>query len=94
VGISSRPRGRKRIEDKSNGFGDGRRGRSNGPEDGRKGSIRRPSTTGRISRLGVWRKMGRLEAMNGDGVSSGANLEAKGMRKTLKNFVGALVKRG
>jgi hypothetical protein len=38
--------------------------------------------------------MGRLEAMNGDGVSSGANLEAKGMRKTLKNFVGALVKRG
>jgi hypothetical protein len=38
--------------------------------------------------------MGRLEAMNGDGVGSGADLEAKGMRKTLKNFEGALVKRG
>jgi hypothetical protein len=38
--------------------------------------------------------MGRFEAMNGDGVSSGTNLEAKGMRKTLKNFEGSLVKRG
>jgi hypothetical protein len=38
--------------------------------------------------------MGRLEAMDGNGIGSGANLEAKGMRKTLKDFEGALVKRG
>ncbi len=94
MGITSRSRRRKRIEDKSNAFGDGRRGRSSGLEDGRKRNIRRPAPAGRIRRLGVWRKMGRFEAMNGDGVSSGANLEAKGMRKTLKNFEGALVKRG
>ncbi len=94
MGITSRPRGRKRLKDKSNAFGGRRRRRSNGLEDGRKRSIRRPAPAGRISRLGVGRKVGRFEAMNGDGVSSGANLEAEGMRKTLKNLVGALVKRG
>jgi hypothetical protein len=37
--------------------------------------------------------MSRFEAMNGNGVSFGTNLEAKGMRKTLKNLEGSLVKR-
>jgi hypothetical protein len=38
--------------------------------------------------------MGRFEAMNGNGVSSGPNLEAKGMRKALKDFKGTFVKGG
>jgi hypothetical protein len=38
--------------------------------------------------------MGRFEAMDENGVCFGTNLEAKGMRKTLKNFEGAFVKGG
>jgi hypothetical protein len=38
--------------------------------------------------------MGRFEAMNGNGVSFGSNLEAEGMRKALKNFEGTFVKGG
>jgi hypothetical protein len=38
--------------------------------------------------------MGRFEAMDGNGVSFGTNLEAKGMRKALKNFEGTFVKGG
>jgi hypothetical protein len=37
--------------------------------------------------------MGRFEAMDGDGVGAGSDLEAKGMRMALQDFVGTLVKR-
>jgi hypothetical protein len=37
--------------------------------------------------------MGRFEAMDGDGVGVGSDLEAKGMGMPLEDFVGPSVKR-
>jgi hypothetical protein len=37
--------------------------------------------------------MGRFEAMDGNGVGAGSDLEAKGMKMSLQDFVGSFVKR-
>ncbi len=92
VGVAPRPRCRNRGEGKSNAFGGDRRRRSNAFEDGGKWSVWRLATAGRFGRKGAYRKMGRFEAMNGNGVRFGSNLEAKGMRKALKDFEGTIVK--
>jgi hypothetical protein len=92
VGVASRPRCGKRVEGKSNAFGASRRGRSNGFEDGRKGRVWRTTTTGRNGRWGAEGKVSGLEAMNGEGVGFGTNLEAKGMWETLEDLEGAFVK--
>ncbi len=43
--------------------------------------------------LGVWRDMSRLESVDRNRVSAGADLETEKMRGTLENLVGSPIKR-
>ena len=47
----------------------------------------RATSCGRKGRLGIWGHGGWFEAMNGDRILFGANLEEEGMGRTAEDFV-------
>ncbi len=53
----------------------------------------RAASTRRLRGWGVWRDMSRFQAVDGNGVGVGTDLEAKKMREALENLVGPPVKR-
>jgi hypothetical protein len=93
VGETPGPRRMDRGKGKSNAFAGVGWGTGNGFEDRRERTVWRPASAGRERGYGVRRDMGRLEAVERNGVGAGADLEAEKMRGMLENLVGSPVKR-
>jgi hypothetical protein len=71
------------------GVGKGGRGSF---EDGNQWAFGRSSTSGRLGRSHIRGNMGWLETVNGNRVSAGTDLEAKGMGIFLEDFERTLIK--